>query len=144
MNENKIIDLLHQFGKGKCSPDESALIEDWYIHTSELKKSASPILELMERENRIWVRIVPIRQPHIFSVYQYYVAAIISIIGIIYSLYAASIRDRNSITQNYIPIDIKPDGNKAVFTMANGTIIDLNDTYNGAATTVSGVVISNN
>lgn len=142
MTENELKSLIERFNAGLCSPEESAMVKNWYTQMTDQATVAVTPLELAIRKQKTRASFPPIPvTKKIYPTYYKYAAvaaiAIITFTGVFYF----SINKPHYVTKNNTAI-IQPGKNNAVLTLANGTKIDLKDTHSKTWAT-GGAVITN-
>lgn len=138
----RFLELLQRYREGKLTPEEKRLLDAWYnTYGAESLNELDPA-ELAEMEaelrgslpvaspakvRRLWPRIAA-------------AAAVILIAsaGIFYAVHQPA-PDQQAIVLRQ---DVKPGGNKAILTLANGHKISLSDASNGAIAKQTGVTIT--
>ena len=151
ISKSEYIFLYEKFLKGECTPHELALL-DAYQDDIDLKDrviGVPPINEDVVKQ-RIWQRM----QAHIktpanrnLNKLTWLRAAAILVItlsaGLVLFKYQQVKRNGNRLSGNHkTGSEIKPGGNNAYLTMADGTVISLNAAGNGALALRSGIQIS--
>lgn len=134
-------ELLDKFNKGLCTPEEIAIVENWYNKQSLISKDKLPEPDLHDANDAIWKGIsgkltaagyqAPSAAP-IFSIKRMLVAASLFVAlgaGLFYfgSPYLNNHNDNQAATQPHI----KPGTNKAYLTLADGKRIALTDSATG-------------
>ncbi|GAA3928764.1 DUF4974 domain-containing protein [Chitinophaga oryziterrae] len=136
MNENDVLNLFDRYREGKCTPDEIARLESWFLqhsNTSPLPDIA-PDFESVGKE--IWQNI-GIRHPRRrYILILRYAATVLLVVGVSFILF------KQTNHKKQIAFDLQPGGNIAVLTLANGKQISLNGA-NGAVATNPDVLITN-
>lgn len=134
-------ELLDKFNKGLCTPEEIAIVENWYNKQSLISKDELSEPDLNDANDAIWKGIsgkltvagyqAPSASP-IFSIKRMLVAASLFVVlgaGVFYfgSPYLNNHNDNQATTQPHI----KPGTNKAYLTLADGKRITLTDSTTG-------------
>lgn len=136
MNENDVLNLFDRYREGKCTPDEIARVESWFLqhsNTSPLPDIA-PDFESVGKE--IWQNI-GVRHPRKrYILILRYAATVLLVVGVSFILF------KQTNHKKQIAFDLQPGGNIAVLTLANGKQISLNGA-NGAVATNPDVLITN-
>ncbi len=132
MNKQEVLELINKYTEGRCTADEVSLLQSWY-----LTQNATHHQELNEEEIDQDLDLVFKRLPKppikkIWWVRSVAAAAIIFLcVGIVfYNNYFKS-SDLNADQVSVYKEDISPGGNKAVLTLANGQLINLDSTKDG-------------
>jgi ferric-dicitrate binding protein FerR (iron transport regulator) len=142
MNDQETLDLFRKYREGSCTPEESAWVESWFLDYVKNTPEMSMIPAYQATQKEIWGRLGFKRQKNNYIPVLQYAAALLLAIGISWGSYHAFIR--KTAPQNQIAIDIKPGGNSAVLTLADGKTIRLDSASNGTVATLSsGVLITN-
>ncbi|WP_164126495.1 FecR family protein [Sphingobacterium luzhongxinii] len=135
MNENvfKAKAILQKYKEGICTPEEKAWVEDWYLQmNTEGDKLTEENLktDLFDLHSRIGT--IPHEKQKITHHKQFtVVAAACLIIALSFALYFYSKKEKLSFSDNknkdLISLDVKPGGNRAILTLADGSAINLSD-----------------
>lgn len=143
MNRQEIINLLQRYNRGKCSEEEKAIIESWYLH---YKDNSAVCLTDEERIDDLQIVLdkLPItqiiRRHRVFSIYRV-AATVAAVFIIIVGLYFyTSIRPDPKIAQ-VKEEKIVPGGTKATLTLSDGSKIILDEAETGVLANQSGVSI---
>ncbi|MGN6177610.1 MAG: FecR domain-containing protein [Mucilaginibacter sp.] len=151
MSKNKIADLLARYQNGECTPEEKALVDEWFAahgaeHTgidqmnaeeqakwsealfSEIKATNTKNEQLNQTNapRRLWPRIAA--------------AASILLMLSVGGYFVLHKKQPVQLAQNHIQ-DIKPGSNKAILTLANGRQISLTDAKSGLVAQQAGIQI---
>ena len=135
--------LIGKYYKGECSEEERAVVESWLV--SELQKDLpSPSLWEIEAADDRMRQVINdhtnVKHATVRSLWpKMMAAAVIIIIGLGLFLYTYNTNKQPDL--NKIALDIKPGGNKAFLTLADGKRIALTDIKNGKLAEQSGVKI---
>ena len=129
MDKDHIVLILEKYNAGTASSDEIALLETWYLnYNSELKTDLSAE-DVQFDINQVRSRLA--RQIRTISVWPHIaVAASILLILSFGSYYFINKRPEPKSAQNLATL-IKPGGNKAILTLANGKQIILDSIQDG-------------
>lgn len=149
MDKQNIEQLVDRYLEGKCTLDEKALIERFYME--EVLKRELPVGDkdpLLVKE-AMWSAIAPHVQqkPIPKSNHKLYrkisaAAAILILVGLTLIFYPKSpITDSPSHPDQSEIVAINPGGNKAILTLSDGNQIVLNEANNGLLAQQSGVSI---
>ncbi|SMC85634.1 FecR family protein [Pedobacter africanus] len=134
-------ELLDKFNKGLCTPEEIAVVENWYNKQSLISKDELPEPDLDDANDAIWKGIsgkltaAGYQAPsavRTFSIKRLLVAASLFVVlgaGLFYfaTQYANGHKESLATTQ----AQIKPGTNKAYLTLADGKRIALTDSTTG-------------
>ncbi|WP_158797155.1 FecR family protein [Pedobacter sp. L105] len=144
MNKDKAEDLIKKYLTGETTPEEEALLENWYDLTAlgQANEQISPDYATIEKKILTALRNqqqpVPVRR-----LWPRYAAAasILALLtaGLFY--YKSTQRDAPLLI---VQKDIHPGGNNAILTLANGKKIALNALNNGNIITTGNITISKN
>lgn len=147
MEKNKIREILTRYQEGKCSEEEKAWVESWYLELINDTDTESPDTADMRRAKaKIWGAISserPVIKPKRY-LYHKIAAAAIVLLALSFAFYFMRY-DNTSIQQQEIVSheeeDIKPGGNNAYLTLADGKRINLTDMEDGMLSEQSGIKI---
>jgi len=139
-------ELFEKYRNGTLSDQERLDLDGWYLHHA---KSAEPLQDaevyakrMKEMDNAFpFLPVTPVRK---IKLWPRITAAASVVIVISFSLYFFKYRsvEKNQKTAGYAKVDIKPGGNKAYLTLANGKQIVLTYAVNGELAKQSGVKIT--
>ncbi|WP_293313322.1 FecR family protein [Pedobacter sp. UBA5917] len=147
MNKAEVEKLLERYRNGLCTEDEQALVESW--HLSELKAGISDLdhAELIDAKKQIWnaieeeTELKPVRK-HTLWLKLAAAAVVLFFIGfVINNQLKRQLTDPQQIAKTTEKI-IKPGGNKATLTLADGSKISLTDATNGVIAKQAGINIT--
>lgn len=145
MENKRAEELLDKYLKGNCTLDEITIVESWYLKVTEEPEELLAEPDYHTLEQSIWAGIQQQNNPPKKLKIQWgWAAAAVILIALGFGLYQYRAIS-SSGEQNYDHLahnDIKPGGNKAYLTLANGTKISLNDIRNGQIAEQSGVSIT--
>lgn len=137
--------LLEKYLAGNCTPEEVAIVESWYLQVTETPGALPAEPDYASLEHSMWATIQQRNHPpkKVKMPWGWAAAAVILLaLGFEFYQYQHSnkpdIKNAGSLVQN----DIKPGGNKAFLTLANGTRIVLDDAQNGKIAEQEGVSIT--
>lgn len=138
--------LLKRYLDGKASPREQALLEEWY-HSQMAKHDFFPYNEAVNMEDierlkdEIWQRVregqsrfEPAKKKYIRYPFVAAAAVIFVVVGIgayVHLRMPASVHTYTAAEMSGQDIDIKPGGNRATLTLADGQVINLSDEQDG-------------
>ncbi|SDJ03173.1 FecR family protein [Pedobacter sp. ok626] len=145
MNKEASRELIKKYNEGKASVEEIRLVENWFVHQSNIYQQDPQDLDYLKVKQQMWINIAakvvpaaPVRKPiWSFNIAAAAAVALISIAAVFFYVnhkYA----DAPQIVQN----DINPGKNKAILTLADGRKISLTDAVNGQLASDAGVTIS--
>ncbi|MBK0383645.1 FecR family protein [Pedobacter sp. SD-b] len=144
MKENQAKLLIQKYLSGNCTETEKALIETWYLqqnldHHLDLTEEEQ-LSDLKEVSSRLEEEYHPTRR--MFKWSQIAAAIVIFFIGAGLYFYKNNAKKQvNNIEKQFVK-DIKPGGNKAILTLANGKKISLDDAKDGELAKQSGILIT--
>jgi ferric-dicitrate binding protein FerR (iron transport regulator) len=137
--------LLEKYLAGNCTPAEVAIVESWYLQVTENPEALASEPDYASLEHTMWATIQERNKPPKKVKLQWgwaAAAAILLTFGFgLYQFKNASQAEMQSV-EPLAKNDIKPGGNKAFLTLANGTKISLDDTQNGKIAEQQGVSIT--
>jgi transmembrane sensor len=132
--------LLDKYLAGNCTPEEIAIVEDWYLQLPE--EHAVPTHSTIEiSKAEVWNRLSSRgRSIKLITVKRVAIAASI-ILCFSIGFYFIAGRNTLPLTAKTELKDILPGGHKAMLTLADGTVVNLDDAKNGQIANQSGVII---
>jgi transmembrane sensor len=144
MDTSKARELIEKYRKGTLSAEEEAMLEGWYLKLTAEQGVSISEKRLAKKKQAIWknlqvnngtAKIVKLR-----VLAQIAAAAIVILaVGILYFYQ----KDTTKQTVSHIAKnDIRPGGNKAYLTLANGKTIVLNTTANGQIANQAGTSVT--
>jgi ferric-dicitrate binding protein FerR (iron transport regulator) len=144
MDTSKAQELIDKYRKGTLSAEEEAMLEGWYLKLTAEQRVSISEKHLAQKKQAIWknlqvnngaAKIVKFR-----VLAQIAAAAIVIIaVGMLYFHQ----KDTTKQTVNHIAKnDIRPGGNKAYLTLANGKTIVLNTAANGQIANQAGTSVA--
>ncbi len=147
MDDKKIRDILEKYQAGLCSEEEKAWVESWYLHLSDT--SEEPELqeyELFSAKKEVWKAIVS-QRPDVSSerrpVQLYYKTALAAAVLLVMGFAFYFLADRTvSAPDTGLAVHndpVRPGGNKAYLTLADGKKINLSDREDGILLEQGGV-----
>ena len=141
--------LLRKYNQGKCTPEEIALVERWYLLESSKQNISEDQDDFTAEKNQMWHEISEMsgiqtrnKTSRIILWGTSIAAAVIIAISIGSNFFKASqpeLSQTESISKVY---DKNPGENKAVLTLADGTKIVLDDIVKGTIAKQGGITIS--
>lgn len=145
MDKKDAAELLARYQAGIATDEEKAQVEAWY---AGLNEQASPVSQQQVEEDAIWSR-KQLRQQH-FPVRvirrwprMLAAAAVLALIATsVYWLIQQQQPGRPAVTATTTVKDIRPGGDKAILTLANGQQITLDDVQQGTVASQSGITIT--
>lgn len=147
MNKQEVEKLLERYRDGLCTEDEKALVESW--HLDQLSKQNSEVnhAELTNARKEIWQAIqsetsINSLNTKILWLKIAAAAVVLFVIGfVITSRVNKDDVSKQAVNQIHDKI-IKPGGNKATLTLADGSKISLTDASNGVIAKQAGLNIT--
>ncbi len=145
MDEIKIREILQRYQEGKCSDEERAWIESWYLQFMDDSETEDLDTSNMSHAKRkIWSSILSERSVAHSKRYLYpkvaAAAAVLLVMGIAFYLF----RNNSEVQQQEIAAQeeiIRPGGNNAYLTLADGKKINLTDMQEGMTLEQAGMKI---
>lgn len=132
--------LLDKYLAGHCTPEEMAIVEAWYLQLPFEKEVPDHLLIEASKEE-VWNRLRPGRKSvKLVTVKRIAIAASI-ILCCSVGLYFMAGRNAAPLTAKTELKHILPGGNKAMLTLANGTVVNLDDAKNGQIASQNGIII---
>lgn len=145
MDADSIKELLKKYNEGTCTDDERALVESWYLrHIDQADRPPLDVKDVEKARIAMWSRIATarpaVRHPNKLYRRLAVAASIILLCGL--SFYF--LRQQDDIPHKVVNVEkdrVKPGGNNAYLTLANGQHIDLTDVEDGVLSQEAGVRI---
>lgn len=136
-------ELVDKFRAGNCTPEETALLETWYLKLNAEKSSGLTEQQLFNARNEMWMVVTKSqsRQVRLNVITRIASAAAIVLVlgaGIFFYKNADSVF-KTELAKVH---DVAPGGNKATLTLADGSSINLSDAANGALASQAGITIT--
>lgn len=138
MEKNQLIELFRKYHEGKCTEEEKALLEDWYLQHSKQSEFDLDPRRIQAIGNKLF-RELPGNHSAFMKVGLRLAAAAV-IIGLLITVTLKFI-PKPAAPQVAAQHDIAPGSNTATLTLANGKKIDLKKAANGQVALQSGVQI---
>ena len=146
--------LLSKYKLGKCTPEETALVNSWYAAEAAKQESPEGPADPLAEEQLIWARIqaaIPLShklenkdiatRSLRFNIWTGIAASLILLLSVgVYSYYQQHSHEAQMARLR--ANDIKPGGNKAVLTLGSGKKIILTDAVNGSLAVEGGAKIT--
>jgi len=149
MDNSKAKTLIEKYRSGTISQAEMHLLEDWYAKLADTKKLNLEDGELDRNLSDVWATIsqntVAPKIVNRYFVWGSRIAAaalVLLIAGFTLYFYLKNQPQNQHVANKQIIQDIKPGGNRATLTLANGKTIVLNDAANGNLAEQAGIAIS--
>ncbi len=146
MDEIKIKEVLERYQQGNCTDEEKAWVESWYLQFMDDSEATDfDISSMSHAKRRIWDRILlerPIVKPKRYIYPKVAVAATVLLaLGFMFYLFQHSPQSGQKQELAAQEEIIKPGGNNAYLTLADGKRINLTDMEEGAALEQAGMKI---
>lgn len=146
MKKQQAEKLFEKYRNGTLTDQERLDLDSWYLHHA---RSAEPLQDAEVYEKRMKEMdnafpFLPVTRIRRIKLWPRIVAAASVMIALSFSLYFFKSRpvEKNQKPAVYTNVDIKPGGNKAYLTLANGKRIALTDAVNGEIAEQSGIKIT--
>src|ERR1700756_4234844 len=131
MEQTRLQELLTKYAEGRCTDEEIALLESWYLNLNEQERSSLSESDLETAQNRLWGGLEAKTKPAIHrSLWPRVAAAACLLLGFLVGGYWL-LRTPPARQNNYAGNEIKPGSNGAILTLANGKKIVLDQTKTG-------------
>lgn len=151
MNNQEIKELLDRYVAGNCSLNEKALVERFYMEQVQERKFSGDPGDLLEKGASMWGNISAHiisdqRKPNSYkfnAIKLSAAAAVLIVIGVALYFYPSPVKKQTPVPVTQYVTDIKPGGNKAVLTLANGKQVVLDEVKEGLLISQSGMTIRN-
>lgn len=133
--------LLDKYLSGNCTPSEKAIVEQWYLQLP-FEGDTPQQHRITATQTKVWEKLQHGRQKakQVLLFKRIAVAASI-LLCLSVGLYLAM---RNNEPQQFTVSaknDVKPGRNKAILTLADGSVIDLDNAKTGQLATQSGIIV---
>lgn len=131
-SEEEARKLLQKYESGECTPHERALVESWLNEVSVAAEEPDGEPDYAHLQQKLFPDI---RKRKTWPI-RWQVAAAVLFVAAIGGYFVVDSRQSGvgsseSSVVSQMPSDIRPGGNKAVLTMANGSVVDLSEAQNG-------------
>jgi len=146
MNKAEVEKLLEKYNAGLCTEQEKALVESWHLVELSDKKSNLKHEDIVEAKNQIWQAIEEQTELKPKVNYKTWLkvaaaAVVLFFVGLIINNQIKNQFSEQILTKSK-PEAIKPGGNKATLTLADGSKISLTDATNGVIAKQAGINIT--
>lgn len=147
MDKKEIQELLFKYNQGKCTPAEKALIETWYNwHKVALVKDLSDD-EIEGDLQNVFNALPKFKERRVIpSVFRIAAAAVVLItlsVGAYFYFVTPSDAPSNLVVESLpIETDVAPGGNRATLTLADGSVILLDDAMMGKIAEQEGMKVT--
>jgi len=142
MKKDEITQLTEKFKSGKASEAELALLESWYLNYKEPEPYELDIEQRSKDLEAVFLKLQETQQPIKRRLWPRLSIAASLLVLLSVSLYLYLNQSPMSLEQAAIKSGIKPGGNKAYLTLADGTRITLTEAKNGELAQQSGISIT--
>lgn len=147
MKSIKAEELLDKYANGSCTEEELAILHTWYLEQSPDIPAIS-VEEVEMAKQEVW-NSLPIHKAAISKTAKLFPSKLIKRIAVAAVAVLSLSLGYYFIQKDHLNLDnptvkhekIVPGGNKAVLTLADGTIIDLNKVQNGLLSHNNGINI---
>jgi transmembrane sensor len=142
MQNREAKELLKNYREGKCTEEEIAILESWYL---DGKDEAGDLVwdELLQARDKVWASL-PVHDQHKHAVRLWPRIAVAASVMICVAAGLLFYQKRQALaTANDQKVTaIVPGGNKAVLTLVDGSKIALNEAANGSLARQSGIMVT--
>lgn len=139
--ENNAKKLLEQYLSGNCTPEEAAIVEEWYLQLP-FERVAPGYEQIETSQQEVFQKLhFPRKVKRIVRLKRIAVAASILL------CFTAGLYYLNRKTETAALLvkkelkDVLPGRNKAILTLADGTVVDLDQAKNGEIASQNGIII---
>lgn len=146
MDAHRIKELLARYNQGTCTQEEKALVESWYL--DRVDREDIPVLDeqgVDEAQRSIWEEITAARpaiRPRRKRYRQFAaVASVVLLCGLSFYFISQRSSSPDHVTAVTEDVVVKPGGNNAYLTLADGQRIDLTHIDDGMLSQEAGVRI---
>lgn len=132
--------LLKKYLDGHCTPEEKAIVEDWYVQFPYQRNS--PNAEQIAASHDEVMGRLKLHQTKTFSFLKplLVAASVLVCIGLGFIFLNRNSDKPLTIAKTELK-DVLPGGNKATLTLADGTVVDLDQALNGEIAEQNGIII---
>lgn len=134
-------ELLQKYLQGNCTPEEKAVVENWYLRSSASTEDMLPEPDYEKLKSEIWSVLPPSRRGRILTLR---VAAAAASVILVLGIYFIAIKKPTLPNTLAKTIDIAPGTNQATLTLANGHKIILTTHLNGTVAQQGNTVVKVN
>ncbi|EHQ26279.1 FecR family protein [Mucilaginibacter paludis] len=143
MDKTLLKELLQKYESGNCNAEETALLENWYLQWSPNEDLQLSEYLIENSVDKVWNKLEhdsTYVKPVIRAIWPRIAAAVALLIMLSTGAYLY-LGKHKELTATEIAA-IKPGGNKAILTLANGAQISLADAPKGSVVKQAGVTIT--
>lgn len=136
--------LLEKYLSGDCTPEESAIVEDWYAQLP-LEGKTPTHAQIEVSKQAVFTSLSHVKNTRLYSMVKMIGVAASILICLTVGIYLFNFRTQEKVlvTKRHLK-DILPGRNKAVLTLADGRIVDLEQAKNGEIAMQNGILIRKN
>ncbi|RZK53816.1 MAG: anti-sigma factor, partial [Pedobacter sp.] len=147
MNNKDAKLLLEKYRLGTINQKEKQLLEIWYAKTATENELEIKELELDKNLDETWANISEATKPKEHKKIKFWprlaaAAVIVLVAGLSTYFYQNEVSKNKPQQNNQQLASIKPGGNRATLTLANGEVITLDDANSGKLAEQNGIVIT--
>jgi len=144
MQPLEIKQLLKRYQEGTCTEDEKSLVESWYLQYKVENPKILSESELESDINEIFGMLDSGNKPRRIILWSYISVAALILVTLSVTWYLYFTKQNKDDLQEHkfnVAKDIRPGGNKAVLTLADGSKVNLTDLGNGEVAKQAGLKI---
>ncbi|MBB6274260.1 ferric-dicitrate binding protein FerR (iron transport regulator) [Pedobacter cryoconitis] len=145
MENERAKKLIAKYLEGNCTAEEKSIVESWYLKETANIQDENQESDYTGAEQEIWAGILAENNKKVPAkkrTYWYAAAAILIISTGLYFGTSSIHTGRQNQPADFTKTDIRPGGNKALLTLADGTKIVLDDASNGEIAQQAGCLIT--
>lgn len=133
--------LLEKYLSGNCTPDERAIVEQWYLQI-QAKENSPSFSSIEDSKAEVWSRLRLAKSTSVMSFLK--ITAVAASILICVAVGSYFLQPSKSLNAKRELKEILPGSNRALLTLADGTVVDLQDAKNGQIASQNGIIIRKN
>lgn len=136
-------ELLEKYTAGRCSEEEKAMVENWYLTMPE-NEAYPEVSQIESTKEELWSLLAIEKDRHFKIGYLKFISiAALILICLGAAFYFSPFFKKTSAAKDQLAVnDIAPGGNKATLILANGKRIVLDGASNGKIAEESGIMIT--
>lgn len=139
--ENNAKKLLEQYLSGNCTPEEKAIVEDWYLQLP-FERNAPHYEQIEASKEEVFQRLhFPRKVKRVVRLKRIAIAASILLCFTAGLYYLNRKPETSALLVKKELKDVLPGRNKATLTLADGRVVDLDQAQNGQIASQNGIVI---
>ncbi|MFC3559240.1 FecR family protein [Pedobacter jamesrossensis] len=139
--ENDAKKLLEKYLNGNSTAEESAVVEDWYLQI-QFEKDAPNHAVIEESKKQIWSKLHRNRKSNVLPMLKMVGIAASIVLSVAVGFYFIKYNSSSSLQANTTPLkSILPGGKKAILTLSDGTVVDLDNAKDGQIANQNGIVV---